>query len=191
MTDTGSPSKKLSKDELEQVAHRLHDMQMERKYQNEQKRKDQLEKGMFKQAPLTKESADGLVNRVYTSQIEKKKRQEEQKKRDLEASATSTKTLSESETADMVQRMYYQQQERANRSREALQTKYQPPADNKKLDKVQQDDVGNRLCRGVHEKKQEVRKKLFDKYIAPMEPERKTITKEQLKASAERLSSKK
>jgi hypothetical protein len=180
-------NKKLNKDELEAVAKRLHDQQMEKKAALEQKRQETLEKSTFKQPPLTEESTQNLVQRVYTSQLEKKKRHDEQRQKELEAAHASTKTLSESETADMVQRMFYQQQERQQKGKAALETKYRPEPEHKKLEKEQQEAMASRLSRGVHQKKQEVRAKLFDKYIAPMEPEKKTITQEQLKTMADRL----
>ena len=186
-----SPTRKLSPEELETVTKRLHDQQMEKKQAQEEKRKQTLEASTFKQAPLTEESKQQLVQRVYISQMEKKKRNEEQRLQAIEAARAPKKTLSETETSEMVQRMYYQQQQKAKASEENLKAKYQPPIESKKLDKETQAAVGTRLCTGVHEKKQEIRKKLFEKYIAPMEPEKKTIDKEKMKVMADRLCPKK
>ena len=136
---------------------------------------------------LSKEQVVTLTTRMYDRQLEHQKlkqSQAEKKKADHQA---TMKALSEEETNEMVQRMYHQQRDIAAKNLEKLRRKYQPEPEKKALTKDQVAAMGDRLSKGWREKRDEIRKQIFDKYIAPMEPKRHTVTEEEVKAMADRL----
>ena len=182
-----SPPRKLTKEEDEAVTQRLFYQQAERARTLQQKRQATLEAGVYKQEPLSKETTESLVHRIYEQQMEKKKRLEEEHQKKREALAAPVKTMTQDDMSEMVKRMYYQQQERTVKTKEHLRAKYQPETEKKRLTKEQQDECGNRLFKGSKARKEEIRKKIFDQYVAPMDPPNKKITKEQMKAMGERL----
>ena len=183
-----SPSRKLNKEELEQVSQRLFYQQQERAKQNEEKRKAKLEAVGLPKRPLTTEAQEGLVQRIYVAQMDKKRRQQENDEKQRESLMPATKKISETELQESVQRMYYHQKERSQKEREKAAEKYGMKVDHKRLDKDQQQQMADRLAKNT---KEEAKQKLFEKYIAPMDPKKVTISKDQLKAMADRLCTKK
>jgi hypothetical protein len=182
-----SPTRKLTKAEDEAVTQRLFYAQSERSRTLEEKRQQTLGQSGFKQDPLTEEGTRSLVTRIYDNQIDRKKQTAEKNQAKREALAAPTKTIGESEMSEMVQRMYYQQKEKTVKMNDSLAKKYQPAPVSRRLNKEEEKASASRLADGFREKKQETREKLFDKYIAPMEPEKKTIDKAGVKAMADRL----
>jgi hypothetical protein len=183
-----SPSRKLTKEELTQVTDRLFYKQQERAKQNEEKRREKLESVGIPKKPLTSQGQENLVQRIYTAQLERKKKQQEHQEEQRASSTVNTKQISEAELTESVQRMYYAQKEHSNKEREKLAEKYGMKVDHKKLEKEQQQAMANRLSTWT---KEEARKKLFEKYIAPMDPPVVKISADQVKAMADRLCKKK
>ena len=183
-----SPNKKLTKEESEKVTQRLFYQQQERAQQLEAKRREILDSVVPKPVTITHETQEALVERIYKQQLERKKRATEENQIKRDALRTQSKTITESEVADMVQRMYYMENEKKLKSKEALRKKYQPDKEDRRLDKTEQEAVGSRLANGYREKKEETRKKLYEKYVTPLNPTFAKISKEQLKSSADRLS---
>lgn len=180
-------TKKLSQAELEAVTQRLFYQQAERSKALETKRRQTLDAVRPPPKPLTQESTQNLVQRIYTAPMDKRKRVAEDIQKKREELNASAKTLSEADTTEMVQRMFYQEQQKAATNMKSLKAKYQPDRELNRLDKAHQDSLGDRLAKGVHEKRAEARKKLFDKYIAPMEPPKRTISPADVKKMADRL----
>lgn len=177
----------LTPEEAEAVTQRLFYSEMEKAQAMEVKRMKTLERGMYKSEPLSNEQCEGMIDRNYTQALDKKRRALEKELKAEEAKNVSTKVMSAEEIDDMVQRMYYGQKERAEIKTQQLARKYLPSRQSCRLTKEAQQQCGIRLSSDYLEQRKKARAAIFEKYIAPLDPPRKTITTEQLKAMSERL----
>lgn len=184
--------KVLSTEQVNQCMERLYARALEDKRRNDEKRKATLAQvpGRLPAKKISGSEVESLTVRMYEKQMEHQKlnREKYEKMKEKEVSQQQPKkTLTEEELNDSVARMYTQQSEIRKKNLEKLERKYVPQTESKKLTKDEAKAVGDRLATGFKEKKEEARKKIFDRDYAPMEPMRHTITPEEVKAMGDRL----
>jgi hypothetical protein len=127
------------------------------------------------------------INRLYQQALDKQKRCKEKRAADEEASLkANTKTASEEEIADGVSRLYHRAIEQKKLTSEKLKAKHQfsPPPSPRKAN-VQ--ECNDRVYKTALERQKEREAKLHEQYVTRSMPQTKTLTKEQVAASAARL----
>ena len=186
--ETLPPGKTITKSEVEGLSKRLFYDSEERKKKLADKNLATLEGGMHKVAPISKDQLKGLVGRIYQGAMDRSKRFAEtldaSRAKEIEANRT---VLDAQGLDDFVGRVYTAAIERHKaRSNELIQ-KYRPDPEKKKITKDQQAGFVERNCETAIKKRKEEREKLYQTVIAPLFPVFRKMTKEEVKASAERL----
>eukprot|EP00759_Apiculatamorpha_spiralis_P007458 PhF_6_TR1455/c0_g1_i1/m.2618 len=142
---------------------------------------------------LSKDREVVMADRLSTqAALQKKKKVEE-----AEIAATAQfkefhKVFSPAECDAMVQRMYYNQRNHDLESGTKLKQKYVSPLITSK--QLTKDDLvasATRLCTESQRSKSEMKGKLVEKYITGVEPKFRKMNKEEMAASALRLTAKK
>ena len=186
--ETLPPGKKITKSEVEGLSKRLFYDSEERKKKLADKNLATLEGGMHKVAPISKDQLNGLVGRIYKGAMDKATRSAEIlasiRAKEIEANRT---VLDAQGLDDFVGRVYTAAIERQKVRSDQLIQKYRPDPKKKKLTKDQQAGFVARNCEAAVLKRKEEREKLYQKVIVPLNPVFRTLTKEEVKASAERL----
>jgi hypothetical protein len=184
------PAKVLSAEEAEACTKRLYEASMEAARRKEEKRRATLAQVPGRLPPKLVHAADieALTQRMYDKQIEHKRLRaaEAEKKRD-KAAAIAPKQMSEEEVADSVNRMYTQQREIKAVKMAKLTKQFHPAPERKTINKEQVAALGDRLSKEWLARKEESKKRIFNKYVAPLDPVKHTITPDELAAMASRL----
>eukprot|EP00668_Euglena_longa_P032131 GGOE01041422.1.p1 GENE.GGOE01041422.1~~GGOE01041422.1.p1 ORF type:complete len:204 (+),score=82.58 GGOE01041422.1:78-689(+) len=190
--EQGSPQKKkLTREEQENLAHKLYEQSMDKKKAWNQNREHALlAECKFKPAKrLTSEDEEELVKHLYHMQMEQMAKAKEKRLAELEKGSTvCTKRLTETELTDSIDRMYAQEKDHRSQKANQLVAKYQPPLKNKVLGPDSIKGVNERLYENEKGKFQKRREELYQKYIAPLEPTFTTLSADQVAAMATRLS---
>eukprot|EP01012_Entosiphon_sulcatum_P043011 TRINITY_DN57156_c0_g1_i1.p1 TRINITY_DN57156_c0_g1~~TRINITY_DN57156_c0_g1_i1.p1 ORF type:complete len:205 (-),score=83.60 TRINITY_DN57156_c0_g1_i1:33-647(-) len=187
----GSPKKKISHTEEESLVKKLHYQSLEKRNMFEQKRQQQLE--MENKIPglkaITQQQEAALVEHLYTQQLQNALKKKEKRDQELQkANELPAKKMSESETLESIDRMYYQEKQRRQAAAEKLLHKYQPPMPTRILPADKMQEVNKRLSPGK-DHFPELRKQLWEKHYGK-EPQSKKLSREQLMAVTDRLTTK-
>lgn len=179
----------MSRQELEESAAKKYHEQMEALARKEKHRQETLEKTkeLCAQKQLSKEEQDSLVQRIYEDHRNMKTKKLEvllERRDKANNEGRSDKKLSEDELGDFVQRMYNREVDKKNNTMRALKSKYEPEPEKKPLGKSQQQAMAERLSKSNRE---ETRQRLFEKYVAPLDPKTTKLAPESVKAMADRL----
>eukprot|EP00906_Rhabdomonas_costata_P024787 RCo035576 len=186
----GSSPKKLSPEEQETLAQHLYYQSLERRKALEQKRQEQLAKeaALPELRTLNKEQIEAMVDHLYVQPMSQKTRTAEARQSKLEQGcAIPTKQLSEPEMVDSLERMYYEERRRRQTTHEKLIAKYQAPPKKVSLTPEQAEALNARLYKDYVTQKQDKRKALWEKHVAPLQPQFPKLTAEEAAAVGERL----
>jgi hypothetical protein len=178
-----SPPRKMTNEEIEKTSQRL----VQRPPPPQLKDPIELSPRIVKD----KEEIDKAVERLYTVAIEQKKRKLEQSESVLHSKDTPKSVVrTNEEIEDGINRLYNQSIETLKMSREKSVQRYQHhPAQHSP--RMTLDESTKRLYHDSLQKKQETRQDLFDRYVKATEVKSRKLTADEVKASADRLSSKK
>eukprot|EP01010_Urceolus_cornutus_P001024 NODE_1538_length_860_cov_265.279901_g1193_i0.p1 GENE.NODE_1538_length_860_cov_265.279901_g1193_i0~~NODE_1538_length_860_cov_265.279901_g1193_i0.p1 ORF type:complete len:198 (-),score=45.67 NODE_1538_length_860_cov_265.279901_g1193_i0:195-788(-) len=187
---TSPTKKKMSKGQQEEQNKKLYYNVLERKKDKDAKRIAILEKGSeLPRKKLNQADQGNLVTHLYTKELERINKQGEKRQAELaKLCPTNTKKLSGGAMADSVDRMYYQEKSRRAIREDALIHKYQPATTSKVLTTEQANQVNDRLYGSEKDKFPQMRARLWQKHIAPLETTFPKKSAEELKAMADRLS---
>lgn len=178
-----SPPRKMTNEEIEKTAQRL----VQRPPPPQLKDPIELSPRIVKD----KEEIDKAVERLYTVAIEQKKRKLEQSESSLHSKdAPKSVVRTQEEIEDGVNRLYNQSIETMKMSREKSISRYQhKPAQHSP--RMTLDESTKRLYTDSLQRKQDTQTELFEKYVKATEVKCRKLTTDEVKASADRLSSKK
>ncbi len=150
---------------------------------------------------ITDEDLQKQINRLYDQSIETKKRKMEKAAKNEEASIPQSRKLTEEEVAESVARQYTQALQVKATKQEQLKKKFlfNPHAAAAEgsftsssaltpRTKAEQKAIGERLYGESIAKKKESMEKLLNKYVYSTGPQTKTISTEEAKEAADRLS---
>ncbi|ORC90173.1 uncharacterized protein TM35_000092230 [Trypanosoma theileri] len=183
-----SKSPRLGQDEMNDLVRRLYDTQMERAAKREEERRRELERSRSPQKQIRKEEEEDLVRRIYDQQLERfRHSREERERRIYEETHRNDKKLPESDIQDQVDRIYTQELAKSKARREELQKRYLPEAKVKTIGKNQLKESVERLSHVDYAKRDE---ELFKKHVYPYDPPTTKISRSEVEAMANRLSTK-
>jgi len=141
---------------------------------------------------LTAEVMNKSLERLYTASVQGKKRMLEELDKKQHPDMVKHTQLDHESLEGMFTRLYSQSIQRKQDSLEKLRSKYMAqPAKVTRLSKDQLGESAQRLCNASVDAQRENHAKLFEKYVLATAPKYQKLTPEQVKASAERLCSKK
>jgi len=140
---------------------------------------------------LTTETMNGMVNRLYTRAVEQKQQQRANNANTLPVLVKSVAIDPEALQGTFIRLHDGAIQAKAQRTVDLKKKYQQPHAPETQINKEGVKNMAERLCNKSIEKSKEKEAALYEKYVAATEPSRKTLTKDEEKASADRLSKKK
>eukprot|EP00744_Colponema_vietnamica_P021178 GILI01030202.1.p1 GENE.GILI01030202.1~~GILI01030202.1.p1 ORF type:complete len:240 (-),score=21.06 GILI01030202.1:59-733(-) len=179
-TRPNSPSKKMTREEIEHSTSRMHSMS----------RKSKELPPILKSKVFTKEQEDKSTSRLYRDAVEtQKKKRELSAERVRKSERCETKVVPQEEIAEMVVRMHDKTAEIAKRKAEVLVGKYQRPdtANHRKLTKAEETGVGQRLCTESSASIRSNKGKLYEKYLLDRLPKGSPRSQEELIDCSARL----
>ncbi|KAH9598826.1 hypothetical protein LSM04_002169 [Trypanosoma melophagium] len=183
-----SKPQRLGQDEMNNLVRRLYDTQMERAAKREEERRRELERSLSPQKIIRKEEEDELVRRIYDQQLERFRLSREARDRQIyEETHRNDKKMTESDIQDQVERIYAQEIAKSKARREELQKRYLPEAKVKTIGKSQLKESVERLSYVDYAKRDE---ELFKKHVYPYDPPTTKISRSEVEAMANRLSTK-
>mmetsp|Transcript_30511 Transcript_30511/g.35252 ORF Transcript_30511/g.35252 Transcript_30511/m.35252 type:complete len:205 (-) Transcript_30511:77-691(-) len=175
-----SPARKLTDDEIKRCAERL----------SQQPHRDDTLPPLLPKKILSKDQLETSVQKLYTMSIAKRKQVEDENERKRSAEDLKPRVMSANELDGTFDRLYTQQME-LNRKNEQRRREQEAAANrSRKLNKDEQIESAKRLCDATIEKARESHRSLFEKYVTATEPKYRKLTKDELAASAARLSKK-
>ncbi|KEG14407.1 hypothetical protein DQ04_00481020 [Trypanosoma grayi] len=181
-----SSSPQLGQEETNNLVRRLYDQQMERAAKREEERYRELSKSCAPPRHINKDEEGDLVRRIYDQQLERfRVSREERERRIYEETHRNDKKMTESDIQEQVDRIYAQEIAKSKARREELQKRYLPEAETKKISKAQLQESVERLFHIDYAKRDE---ELFKKHVYPYDPPSSKISRSQMEAMANRLS---
>ncbi|KAG8342859.1 hypothetical protein ERJ75_001435200 [Trypanosoma vivax] len=191
MADRGEPpvaTVRMTQAETEELVRRLYDQQLERVARREEERRRELSKSCCPQQRIKKEEEENLVRRIYDQQLERfRQSREERERRMYEELHRNDKKLPETEIQDQVDRIYAKEVEKSKSRREELQKRYLPEVAPRTINKAQLKESVQRLSHVDYAKRDE---ELFKKHVYPYDPPKTKISRSEVIAMANRLSTK-
>lgn len=143
---------------------------------------------------LSKEQLQQSVQKLYTQSVNRKKMMMEEisKKREKEEGVAETKVIPSIDLDCTFERLYTQQMEQKRKN--ALKLKEEKANERARARRFQnrdeQTESAKRLCDATIEKARDAHRNLFEKYVSNTAPTYRKMTKDELLASAARLSRK-
>jgi len=186
------PGKKITKEEAESLNNSLFYESDEKKKKLIDKNHQILEGGMYHSAQLSKAQVSGLVRRIYEAPMENaKKKIELREAAQFKEKEASRKVLNTDDLQQFVTRSYAVAMEKKKARDEALIAKYRPEPEHKKLSSSDQAAFVQRNFVEAIAKRKAEKEKLYKTCVEPLDPVFAKLTKEELAATATRLSTKK
>ena len=178
-----SPSRKMTREEIEKTSQRL----VQRPPPPELKDPIQLSPRIVRE----KEQIDKAVERLYTVAIEQKKRKMEESETALHTKDVAKPVLrTAEEIEDGVSRLYTQSIDSMKMSREKSIQRYQHKLASHSP-RMTLEESTKRLYTDSLQRQRETKSELIEKYITATSVKSRKLSADEVKASADRLSSKK
>lgn len=177
---------RLSPAAEENLVQRLYYRQMDLAAQKETERQQTLDRALAqKNVTITKGQEDNLVSRIYDQQLQRFAASKAERDRKVEEEVhRNDKKMDGDEIGNQVQRMYDEELKRSKMRRAALQERYLPTQEPKKINKKDLQDCVERLYHVDYEKRDE---ELFKKYVYPYDPKSTVISRADEQEMANRL----
>ncbi|KAF5219680.1 hypothetical protein ECC02_007318 [Trypanosoma cruzi] len=179
-------SPRLGQTEINDLVRRLYHQQMDRAARREEERRRELSKSCAPPRYIKREEEGDLVRRIYDQQLERfRQSKEERERRIYEETHRCDKKLPESEIQEQVDRIYGQELAKSKARREELYKRYLPEMEPKKVSKAKLKESVERLSHVDYAKRDE---ELFKKHVYPYDPPTVKISRDDVEAMANRLS---